>query len=269
MHPDKTSDKVALTIAGSDSGGGAGIQADLKTFEAYHVFGTCAITALTAQNSVGVQGVSGVDPAFVLAQVSSVLGDFEVAAMKTGMLFDAGIIQVVIDLVQANRIPLVVDPVMVSTSGHVLLEPSALSLMKEGLLPLAAVITPNIAEAEILTGMSIDSQEAMHVAAAQLSARYPQAWILLKGGHLEGAFAMDLLLRGDQHHWITAPRLDTQNTHGTGCTLSAAITAGIALGWEIPEAVKRAKLYVNGCLQKAWSGLGHGHGSLRHYSTAP
>jgi hydroxymethylpyrimidine/phosphomethylpyrimidine kinase len=269
MERDNHSDSVAMTIAGSDSGGGAGIQADLKTFEAFQVMGTSVITALTAQNSCGVQGVWGVEAGFVRAQFNSVYKDFKVAAIKTGMLFDEDIITTVVDRLQKCNLPIVVDPVMVSTSGHMLLKPAAVEVMSEDLLPLATVITPNLAEARVLTGFEIQDELDMERAADALNARYPNSWILLKGGHMSGTLAKDILVGHSEKHWLEAPRYDTFHTHGTGCTLSAAITAGLAKGWTVPQAVSRAKNYVNGCIQHPWAGLGKGHGSLKHFSTQP
>jgi hydroxymethylpyrimidine kinase/phosphomethylpyrimidine kinase len=267
MDIPKHQNKVALTIAGSDSGGGAGIQADLKTFEAHGVFGLSVITALTAQNSTGVEGIFGIPPHFVALQLDALMADFPIAAAKTGMLYDGEIIEVLLGRLKANPFPLVVDTVMVATSGHSLIDhASAISMMPK-LLAHAAVITPNIPEAHELCGVEVHDKESMLRAAKELSKRFPQAWILVKGGHWAGATATDLLYNAENTIWLELPRIDTQDTHGTGCTLSAAITANIALGLEVPDAVRKAKSFLQGALQQAWSGLGKGHGSPRHNYT--
>jgi hydroxymethylpyrimidine kinase/phosphomethylpyrimidine kinase len=257
--------KAALTIAGSDSGGGAGIQADLKTFEAHEVFGTSAITAITAQNTVGVQDVMRVPPEMVRAQMDSVLDDFQIAGVKTGMLFDAEIINAVAAGLQGRNLPLVVDPVMVATSGDPLLQASAIEALVTQLLPLATVITPNLHEASLLADMEVRDQHDMLRAAEKIAPLAPEAWILVKGGHLEGDEAIDLLYRDHQPRWLHSPYIPTDDTHGTGCTLSAAIAARLALGVRVPAAVSGAKSYLTGALRYAWHGLGHGRGSLRHH----
>lgn len=263
---------VALTIAGSDSGGGAGIQADLKTFEAHGVFGTSAITAITAQNTVGVQAVLGVTPDMVAAQIASVTGDFRVGAAKTGMLLDAAIIQAVQAALADTRFPLVVDPVMVATSGDPLLQPDAMAALAVLIRHRAQLITPNLHEAQLLTGLHIHDRASMVAAADRLAELFPETSVLVKGGHLtseEGRSASDYLHHQGQGLWIEGPWIDTADTHGTGCTLSAAITAQLVRGLDIVPAVKAAKLYLHAALAQAWSGLGHGHGSLRHQTTIP
>lgn len=256
---------AVLSIAGSDSGGGAGIQADLKTFEAHRVFGTTVITALTAQNSLGVQAAFPIPAEMIRAQLRSILDDFPIAAAKTGMLYNAETIQEVTDVVIEAGFPLVVDPVIVSTSGDALLQPEALDALVFMLLPIARLVTPNMQEAGILTGMAVHTREDMEVAALKIATRCPDTYVLVKGGHLDGA-ASDLLFKLDQAPlWLDAPRIDTRDTHGTGCTLSAAITANLALGHSVPEAVSLAKDYVHGAIRHAWTGIGHGHGSLRHH----
>lgn len=257
--------KAALTIAGSDSGGGAGIQADLKTFEAHEVFGVTAITALTAQNTVGVQQVMPVPPDMVAAQLDSLLDDFRIGGAKTGMLHNAAVIQLVADKLADRKIPLVVDPVMVATSGDRLLQPDAIAAMRDILLPLATVVTPNLQEAAVLADMEVQSRADMERAAVAISRSCPETWVLIKGGHLGDAHATDLLYRQGEATWIEAPFIPTSHTHGTGCTLSAAIAARLALDESVPYAVQGAKEYLTGAIRSAWSGLGKGRGSLRHH----
>jgi hydroxymethylpyrimidine/phosphomethylpyrimidine kinase len=252
----------ALTIAGSDSGGGAGIQADLKTFSAFRVFGTSVLTAVTAQNSLGVQGVVNLPPDFVGRQLDAVLGDIGTDAAKTGMLSTASIIQVVADRVRAHRVRhLVVDPVMIAKSGDSLLEPDARSALVAMMLPLALVVTPNLHEAAVLAGIPVKTLEEMEAAARRIHALGP-AWVLVKGGHLEGA-AVDLLYDGETITPLRADRIPTPHTHGTGCTYSAAIAAGLARGAPVPEAVAEAKRYVTAAI-RAGGPLGRGVGPLRH-----
>jgi len=248
----------ALTIAGSDSGGGAGIQADLKTFAALGVFGTSAITSVTAQNTVGVQGVHDLPPEFVGRQIDSVLEDIAIDAAKTGMLSSAGIIDIVAAKVKAHRIErLVVDPVMVAKSGAPLLRPDAVKAVIERLLPLALVVTPNVPEAEALSGLTITGIEEMRQAARlihQLGARY----VVVKGGHLQGR-AIDLLFDGNAFTELDVERIDTPHTHGTGCVFSAAIAAQLAKGNAVPEAVATAKRFVTAAIRHGFS-LGKGYG---------
>lgn len=270
MHTAPSPSTVALTIAGSDSGGGAGIQADLKTFEALGVFGTSAITAITAQNTTGVQAVLGITPEMVRAQIEAVTSDFRVGAAKTGMLFNAEIIRAVHAILADTEFPLVVDPVMVATSGALLLQADALAAMQDLIRDRAQLLTPNLHEAQLLAGASIHTRADMVRVAEQLAAAFPKTSILIKGGHLphEGSrSASDYLLHAGQGHWIEGQWIDTQDTHGTGCTLSAAITAQLVLGLDMLAAVQAAKAYLQRALQQAWSGLGHGHGSLRHHPT--
>jgi hydroxymethylpyrimidine/phosphomethylpyrimidine kinase len=253
----------ALTIAGSDSGGGAGIQADLKTFSAFRVFGMSVITAVTAQNSMGVQGVENLPPAFVAQQLRSILDDFGADAAKCGMLSTAPIIEAVADLLAERRIGnLVVDPVMVAKSGDQLLRADARDALITRILPLALVVTPNVPEAEALAGLPVTDRAGMEEAARRIGALGPRH-VLVKGGHLKGD-AMDLLWDGRDFHEFSVPRVDSPNTHGTGCTLSAAIAAGLALGNSLPDAVARAKAYVTRAIREGFS-AGRGVGQLRHF----
>ncbi len=255
----------ALTIAGSDSGGGAGIQADLKTFSAYRVFGLSVITAVTAQNSVGVQGVENLAPAFVARQLRSVLEDFGVDAAKCGMLSVAPIIEAVAGALAEHPIDkLVVDPVMVAKSGDSLLQPDAVEALIRHILPLALVVTPNLPEAEVLSGMTVANREEMEEAArriGKLGARH----VLVKGGHLKGD-AVDILWNGREVTAFQVPRVESSNTHGTGCTFSAAIAAGLAKGRPLGEAVREAKAYVTKAIRDGFA-LGRGVGQLRHFLT--
>lgn len=249
----------ALTIAGSDSGGGAGIQADLKTFAVHRVHGMSAITALTAQNTRGVSGIHAVPADFVRAQIDAVVSDIGVDATKTGMLASVDIIEAVAAAVREHRLsPLVVDPVMVAQSGARLLSADAHAAMLRVLLPLAALVTPNVPEAEVLTGVSIASVDDMRRAARVLIERGATA-CLLKGGHLEGGDAVDVYDDGHEVRLLRAPRLATVHTHGTGCQLSAAITANLARGQSLPDAVDRAKRFITAAIQHGLA-VGHGHG---------
>ena len=260
---------IALTIAGSDSGGGAGIQADLKTFAALGVFGTSAITALTAQNTRGVYGVHAVPAAFVLAQVEAVLSDLAVAAVKTGMLATADTVKAVADLAASGRLPnLVVDPVMVSSSGDRLLEPAAEQLYRDLLVPLASVVTPNLREAEVLLGTRIRTLAEQHAAVEALGALGP-AVIVVKGGHAvsdDADQAVDVIWDGTGTSELRAPRVDTINNHGSGCSFASAIAAGLARGAERADAIEVAKAYVFSAVTggATWR-LGGGHGPLDHF----
>jgi hydroxymethylpyrimidine/phosphomethylpyrimidine kinase len=253
----------ALTIAGSDSGGGAGIQADLKTFSAFRVFGMSVITAVTAQNSVGVQGVESLPPAFVARQLRSVLEDFGADAAKCGMLSTAPIIEAVAAALAERPVDkLVVDPVMVAKSGDPLLQPDARAALIGRILPLALVVTPNLPEAEALTGMPVTTRAEMEEAARRIHAMGPRN-VLVKGGHLKGE-AVDVLWTGRALTAFSAPRIDSTNTHGTGCTLSAAIASGLALGRPLAEAVREGKAYVTRAIQEGFQ-AGRGVGQLRHF----
>ncbi|MGA2639410.1 MAG: bifunctional hydroxymethylpyrimidine kinase/phosphomethylpyrimidine kinase [Spirochaetia bacterium] len=258
--------KTALTIAGSDSGGGAGIQADLKTFAAHGVFGTSAITALTAQDTVRVEGVYAIPPEFVARQIDAVVKDIGADAIKTGMLFNARIIETVAAKIVEHRLrPLVVDPVMMAKSGDALLEPEARDALISSLLPLATVVTPNLPEAQVLCGFPVTDREGMRRAARAIHAKGPRC-VVVKGGHLEGTdFSTDLFYDGERFEELTGPRIETRNTHGTGCTFASAIAARLALGDEMLVAVRAAKGYVSAILA-ASSGLriGRGHGPMNH-----
>ncbi len=257
--------QVALTIAGSDSGGGAGVQADLKTFFRFGVFGASALTLVTAQNTLGVQRLELLPPELVYAQIQSVAEDLPVHAAKTGALGDAAIVEAVAEAVARFRIaPLVVDPVMVAKGGDPLLAPGAVQALKTRLFPLATLITPNRLEAEALLQRPIRTLREAEEAAQDLLDLGPRA-VLLKGGHLEGEEAVDLLATPEGVLAFRAPRVPTRHTHGTGCTLSAAIAALLALGKPLEGAVGEAKAYLTRALETA-PGLGHGHGPLNHFA---
>jgi len=235
---------VALTIAGSDSGGGAGIQADLQTFSAFGVHGAAAVSCLTAQNPGGVRGVEPCSPRLLEAQIEAVLEGLPPQAAKTGMLYSAAIIKTVARIFASRRLPLVVDPVMVATSGARLLKPDALRALTRDLLPIAALVTPNLDEAVILAERALTSVEDLLAAARDLHARFGCP-VLLKGGHLRGLReAVDVLYDGRQELVLSAPFVRGVSTHGTGCTYSAAITASLASGWSLPAAISRAKQFV-------------------------
>ncbi|MHB9144786.1 MAG: bifunctional hydroxymethylpyrimidine kinase/phosphomethylpyrimidine kinase [Symbiobacteriia bacterium] len=248
----------SLTIAGSDSGGGAGIQADLKTFTVLGTFGMSVLTAVTAQNTLGVQGVWPLPQEAIAQQIDSVVTDIGVDAVKTGMLADSDVIKLVADKVRQYRLPhLVVDPVMVAKGGHPLLAEGAQGALRRHLLPLAEVVTPNLPEAEVLTGRTVRTQADMLEAARQIFAAGVRA-VVLKGGHLDGP-ARDLFYDGAGLDWLESPRLDTRHTHGTGCTFSAAICAGLARGRSLRDAVGEAKELITIAIANA-PGLGGGHG---------
>ena len=256
----------AMTIAGSDSGGGAGIQADLKTFAALGVYGASTLTAITAQNTVAVTAVHELPVELIAAQIDAVVTDIGVDAVKTGMLSSAAIVETVAAAVQRHAlVNLVVDPVMIAKSGDVLLRPEAVNALRDRLLPLAAVVTPNLPEAETLTGLSINTDAEVRRAAEQIVGRGARA-VVVKGGHRAGP-AVDLFYDGVQFQEFTAPRLDTRNTHGTGCTFAAAVAAGLAQGQDLIAAVAQAKDYVTEAIRHAYP-LGQGHGPLHHFYKA-
>ena len=257
---------IALTIAGSDSGGGAGIQADLKTFSALGVYGASVITAVTAQNTRAVTAVEAVSPALIRAQIEAVFADLPPQAVKTGMLGDSQTICTVADSLAAVALPyLVIDPVMVAKSGDKLLADAAIATLRERLIPLATLITPNLPEAGELLGRSVTTRDDMPQAAADLLALGCHA-VLLKGGHLAGDASDDLLLTTGGATWLSAARHPGKNTHGTGCTLSAAITAGLARGLALVDAVHTAKDYIGAAIAAADRlHVGSGHGPLHHF----
>lgn len=255
----------ALTIAGSDSGGGAGIQADLKTFTALNVYGMSVITSITAQNTQSVIGISDTSPDFVELQIDAVIGDIGVDAVKTGMLSNERIVLSVAKKIKQYGIEkLVVDPVMRAKGGDSLLKKEAEVALKDELLPLAYIVTPNIPEADLLSGIRVRSIEDMKQAAKKIAALGPKN-VLVKGGHLDSnQEAIDVLFDGNEFHKYRAPRINTKNTHGTGCTYSAAICAGIAKGFHILDAVEDAKEYVTQAIRNSFN-LGKGHGPLNHF----
>ncbi len=250
-----------LTVAGSDSGGGAGIQADLKTMLAFGVHGMSALTAITAQNSLGVSGVWELEPDAVRAQIRAVVDDIGVDAVKTGMLASGPLIEVVADSFSDRSVPLVVDPVAVSKHGDPLLAEDAVTAVRSLLLPLATVVTPNLHEAALLSGVEVSSEADLRAAAEALLECGP-TWVLVKGGHLEGD-AVDLLTDGTTWHELRGPRHDNRHTHGTGCTLASAIASGLARGQDVPTATAAAKDYVSGAIAAGFP-LGTGIGPVDH-----
>lgn len=254
--------KKVLTIAGSDCSGGAGIQADLKTMTAHKVYGMSVLTALTAQNTTGVFGVLEASPEFVAAQLDAVFTDIRPDAVKIGMVSNSRIIEVIVQKLQEyEAINIVVDPVMISTSGSKLLNDEAMEAVVSRLIVCADIITPNIPEAEALTRLPIETQQDMLTAAQKIAGMIPGA-ILIKGGHLTDT-ANDLLYQNGQAHWFESERVNNPNTHGTGCTLSSAIACNLALGYDLAASVQNAKNYVLGAL-RANLNLGRGSGPLNH-----
>ncbi len=258
---------IALTIAGSDSGGGAGIQADLKTFSALGVYGASVITALTAQNTLGVQGIHGAPPEFVALQLRSVLSDLDVKAIKIGMLASADIIAAIADaLGDAPGIPVVLDPVMVAASGDPLIEPSAVAALIRRLMPLATLVTPNLPEAAMLTGQPTAGDENAMRRQGEAILSFGAGAALVKGGHAAGAESVDLLVTPDGVRRFALPRIATRNVHGTGCTLSSAVAAGLAKGLALADAVEEAKTYVTDAIAaSARLSVGRGHGPAHHF----
>lgn len=255
---------AALTVAGSDSGGGAGIQADLKTFAALGIHGVCAVTAVTAQNTVVVTAVEPISAALVVAQITAVVADFNVRAIKTGMLATREIADALCDtLVLLSDVPLVVDPVMIATSGDRLLDNDAIECIRTRLLPHARLVTPNLREAEILADMPIASLADARRATARIRLTGVAA-VVITGGHLDGPDAIDLLDDGGTVVELRGPKLESLSTHGTGCTFSAAIAAGLAHGRDLADAVAAAKHYVEGAIRHA-SPLGRGRGPVHHF----
>ena len=256
-----------LICAGSDSGGGAGIQADIKAVTALGGFACTALTALTAQNTEGVHGIHEVPLEFIDQQIRVVIEDIGADCVKTGMLHNESVIRTVISALDgcAKDTPVVVDPVMVAKGGHRLLDPDALDALREEMVPRARLVTPNIPEAELLSGVEIKDLDGMHRAAERLLSLGPRA-VLLKGGHMEGAVLTDLLVTPDGAESFSGPRLDTPHTHGTGCTMASAIAACLARGLDVSSAVQRARDYVHAAIVTA-PGLGRGHGPLNHAHT--
>lgn len=250
-----------LTVAGSDSGGGAGVQADLKTMLALGVHGMSVLTAVTAQNSLGVQGAWELPVEAVRAQYRSVVDDIGVQAVKTGMLSSAELVEAVADLIAGTDAPTVVDPVGVSKHGDPLLAASALDSVRSRLLPVATVATPNLDEVAQLTGVRVEAEDDLRRAARAVLEFGPR-WVVIKGGHLSGD-AVDLLTDGSEEHWLRAPRHDNRHTHGTGCTLASAIASELAKGHPVPEAVRTAKSYVTGAISSGFA-LGAGIGPVDH-----
>jgi hydroxymethylpyrimidine/phosphomethylpyrimidine kinase len=254
---------TAMTIAGSDSGGGAGIQADLKTFAALGVYGTSALTAITAQNTIGVTGVHEIPTDIIAAQIEAIITDIGADAVKTGMLSSSAIVEVVAQELKRHRVEaLVIDPVMVAKSGDPLLQQEAVEALRAKLVPLAAVVTPNIPEAEVLTGLKITSLDDMRLAAEKIIEMDARG-VVVKGGHLAGP-ATDLFYDGSRFQEFTAPRIDTKNTHGTGCTFASAIAAGLARRLSVIDSVAQAKEYVTEAIRRSFP-IGQGHGPLNHF----
>jgi hydroxymethylpyrimidine/phosphomethylpyrimidine kinase len=256
--------KTAMTIAGSDSSGGAGIQADLKTFAAHGVYGTSAITAITAQNTEGVAAVLALPADIIIAQMETVAGDIPIDAVKTGMLANAAIVEAVAAAIDTLELPkVVVDPVMVAKGGDILLEGEAVAAVKSELLRRAYVVTPNAHEAEILAGIPVRSLDDAREAARRILA-FGSAAVIVKGGHLREAEAVDLLYDGHEFVEITGPWIDSRNTHGTGCTFASALAANLALGLALAEAARRAKDYVANAIRHGHR-PGRGHGVPNHF----
>jgi hydroxymethylpyrimidine/phosphomethylpyrimidine kinase len=265
MTDSERSPCAALTIAGSDSSGGAGIQADLKTFHRFGVYGASALTLITAQNTVGVREVHLLPPELVAKQIAAVAEDLEVRAAKTGALGSAELIESVANGVVQHSIPnLVVDPVMISKHGDALLAEEAVQALKRRLFPRAALVTPNLHEASALLGRPVETEERMRDAARALRDLGAEA-VLVKGGHLPGDEAVDLLYDGAEFVRLSAPRVDTPHTHGTGCTYSAAITALLARGETLVDAARGAKDFITRAIRSA-PGLGHGYGPVNHWA---
>jgi hydroxymethylpyrimidine/phosphomethylpyrimidine kinase len=254
----------AMTVAGSDSGGGAGIQADLKTFAALGVYGSSVLTAVTAQNTRQVFAIAEVPEEVVAAQIDAVMEDIGAAAAKTGMLSSASIIETVADRLEAWGPPLVVDPVMVAKSGDRLLQPTAVGALRRRLLPLALVVTPNLPEAEVLSGLTIgDGDEAAARAAAAAIGALGPRYVIVKGGHRSGA-PVDLVYDGSDYVTLPGERIATRNDHGTGDTFSAAIAAYLAHGWAVMDAIAAAKRYLTGALRAGYA-VGEGHSPVNHF----
>ena len=259
-----TSLRSALTIAGSDSSSGAGIQADLKTFAALGLYGLCAVTTVTAQNTVGVTATYPLPADLVTAQIEAVAGDMPIHATKVGMLATAAIVEAVAAAIEELDLPnVVVDPVVIAKSGDRLLAPDALQTLCHELLPRARVVTPNIPEAALLTGLSISSLDDVHEAAEKIHAMGVTA-VVIKGGHGDGDVLVDVLFDGTRFFEFRTPRIDTRHTHGTGCTFAAALAGYLALDFSLADASRHAQAYVAGAIRQALA-IGHGHGPLDHF----
>ncbi|MEO9337600.1 bifunctional hydroxymethylpyrimidine kinase/phosphomethylpyrimidine kinase [Mesorhizobium sp. SB112] len=257
---------IAVTIAGSDSGGGAGIQADLKTFSALGVYGASVLTAITAQNTKGVTAVEDVSASLVTAQIEAVFSDLSVGAVKIGMVSRDETIAAIADALERLNIKAVLDPVMVATSGDRLLRPKAIEILKARLLPQALIVTPNLPEAALLTGRPIAEDEREMARQAEIILSGGAASVLIKGGHASGSESVDLFFDGQTLHRLAAPRIETKNDHGTGCTLSAAIAAKLALGETLADAVSAAKNYLHAALAASHKiRIGHGRGPVHHF----
>ncbi len=257
---------IVMTIAGTDSGGGAGVQADLKTFQELGAFGTSTITAVTAQNTNGVHGVQAIDPSMIEKQMRAVLDDLQPTAAKTGMLFSAEIIETVAQTLRHTDLQLVIDPVMIAKGGASLLQQEAIDALKTSLVPLATIITPNIPEAEVLANMKIETTDDIHVAAQRILALGAQA-VIIKGGHARNTeYAEDFIfIDGQTPYTLQTPRIQTPHTHGTGCTFSAAIAAELAKGASIEEAIFIGKVFIQSAIQKGL-GIGNEHGPTNHWA---
>ena len=260
--------KTVLTIAGSDSCGGAGLQADIKTISSLGLYAASAITAVTAQNTMGVRAIEAVSPAMLSAQIEAVLEDFDVKAIKIGMIYNSENVTAIRESLQkcGYQGPIVLDPVLVATSGDSLSGETLVKAMQTELFPIATLVTPNIPETEVLSGMKVGNMDDMRTAAGKIIREYGVKNVLVKGGHSSGNQMSDLLLSADGREQLySAPKIESRNTHGTGCTLSSAIASFLALGLELPEAVQQAKTYVHNAIAAARElNTGHGHGSLNH-----
>lgn len=257
---------TALTIAGSDSSGGAGIQADLKTFSALGVYGASVVTAVTAQNTCAVVGVESISPAFVAAQINAVLSDIEVHAVKIGMLEVPEVVEAVARELTGCNAPIVLDPVMVAKSGDVLLHDDAIAVLVQRLLPRANLLTPNLPEAARLLGVGLARTSAAVVAQGRALIDLGVRAVLMKGGHATGELCTDFLITPEGVITLSAPRIDTRNTHGTGCSLSSAVAAGLARGLPLEDAVRRAHDWLQGAIRAADElDIGHGHGPVHHF----
>lgn len=256
--------KGALTIAGTDPSGGAGIQADLKTFQELDVYGMSVITSVVAQNTMGVRGVRHLEADFIKQQLEAVTDDMPVQAVKTGMIANAKMIETIANHLRPLHLPLCVDPVMIAQSGDALVDDKALQTMRDQLLPLATIVTPNIPEAEALTGNSVKSEEDRKEAAKRIVHEFGSSAVVIKGGHLNGE-ATDLFYDGTRFETFTSPRFETKHTHGTGCTFAAAITAELAKGKSLKEAVKTAKSFITLAIHHTLE-IGHGQGPTNHWA---